>query len=200
MSADHSPTLHFWFDPLCPFTWATSTWARQAAAARGGHISWHIMSLAVLNENKSVPPQAAAAMAASWRPIRLLSAAAQHAPGSIGALYEAIGRKVHIDKQPVDDALLSEALEQAGLPASLLAAADDAAQDEAVRHSHQHGQDRVGVETGSPITAYDDGPAFFGPVVTPAPTGAAALDLWDALVLIAGVKELSELRRARQPL
>jgi hypothetical protein len=36
--------------------------------------------------------------------------------------------------------------------------------------------------------------------VSPAPTGGAALDLWDAMVAIGRVPQLSELKRARQPL
>jgi hypothetical protein len=118
----------------------------------------------------------------------------------VGRLYEAIGRRVHEDHRQVDDQLLSEALEESGLPRQLLAAADDTGLDAAVRDSHRQGQDRVGVESGSPITAFDSGPAFFGPVVAPAPTGDAALHLWDAMVAIARVPELAELKRARQSL
>lgn len=81
----------------------------------------------------------------------------------------------------------------------MIAAADDPAQDEPIRESHREGQ-RVGAETGSPITAYDDGPAFVGPVVSPAPTGTAALDHWYALTVIARVPQFSELKRSRQPL
>lgn len=116
MTGAPAATLHFWFDPGCPFTWATSSWAREAAAARDGRIDWHVMSLAVLNEGKPLPPQYQQAMAASWRPIRVLSGAAEHGPDAVGALYEAIGRRVHVDGRIVDDALLTEALAEAGLP------------------------------------------------------------------------------------
>lgn len=194
-------TVDFWFDPGCPFTWATSRWATEAAAARGGALRWHVMSLGVLNEGKPVPEQHKAAMARSWRPIRMLAAvAAEHGDDAVGRLYTAIGRRVHDDKRQVDDELLTEALQESGLPHQLLAAADDTALDAAVRDSHRKGQDSVGAESGSPITAFGGGPAFFGPVVSPAPTGAEALDLWDAMVAIGRVPALSELKRARQRL
>jgi hypothetical protein len=69
-----------------------------------------------------------------------------------------------------------------------------------VRESHRQGQEGVGAESGSPITSFGGGPAFFGPVVSPAPTGTEALELWDAMVAIGRVSGLSELKRARQSL
>jgi 2-hydroxychromene-2-carboxylate isomerase len=198
--ADPAGNVDFWFDPGCPFTWATSTWVREAASVRGAAVNWRVMSLAVLNEDKPIPERYREAMASSWRPVRVLAAAAASGPDAVGRLYEAIGRRVHVDGRRVDDQLLVEALEEAGLPRQLLDAADDPGVDALVRESHQRGQDEVGTESGSPITSFGGGPAFFGPVVAPAPTGGAALDLWDAMVAIGRVPELSELKRARQPL
>ena len=42
-----------------------------------------------------------------------------------------------------------------------------------------------------------DGAAMFGPVVTPAPKGQAALDLWDGLVLVTRTPGFYELKRSR---
>ena len=191
-------TAHFWFDPGCPFTWATSRWLREAATARGADIHWHLMSLAVLNEGRPVPEQYREAMALSWRPVRLLAAAERSAgPDAVGALYDTLGQQVHEQGRAVDDDVLSSALRAAGMPADLLAAADDPGFDEAVRASHARAQERVGMDSGSPITALGDGPAYFGPVVAPAPTGSAGTDLWDALVAISRVPQLSELKRGR---
>jgi hypothetical protein len=156
------------------------------------------MSLAVLHEDRPVPEKHRDAMARSWRPVRLLAAAEQAAgPEAVGALYEALGELVHEQARAVDDEVLRRALAAAGLPEDLLAAADDPAHDDAVRASHARGQARVGTESGSPITALGDGPAYFGPVVAPVPTGPAVTDLWDALVAASKVPQLSELKRAR---
>jgi hypothetical protein len=42
-----------------------------------------------------------------------------------------------------------------------------------------------------------NGVAFFGPVVTPAPKGQAAADLWDGAVLVASVPGFFEIKRTR---
>jgi hypothetical protein len=49
-------------------------------------LNWHVMSLAVLDEGTFVPTHHHQAMAASWRPIRVLSAAAAHGPDAVGTL------------------------------------------------------------------------------------------------------------------
>jgi hypothetical protein len=76
----------------------------------------------------------------------------------------------------------------------------DTSHDAAIRASHEEGQQRAGTESGSPVTAYDGGPGYFGPVVAPTPTGQAARDLLTALVALSRVGEFSELKRARAQL
>src|SRR5437762_2407587 len=71
--------------------------------------------------------------------------------------------------------------------------------DPAVRASHDEGQARVGTESGSPVTAIDDHPGFFGPVVVPVPEPDTADRLFEALRLLSGVPQFSELKRARNP-
>ena len=194
-------TAHFWFDPTCPFTWATSRWLHETAPAQGAQVEWRLMSLAVLNDGREVPEQHRAGMALSWRPLRLLAATSQVSGSeAVGALFAAIGTRIHEQRRTVDDALLAESLQEAGLPADLLAAADDASFDDAVRSSHTEAQERVGTESGSPVLAIGDGPAWFGPVVSPVPTGQAATDLWQGLVALSSVAQFSELKRGRLPL
>ena len=194
-------TVHFWFDPGCPFTWATSRWLRSAAAVHGAGVEWHVMSLAVLNEGTPVPEERLAAVAGSWRPVRVLTAAGRTGgSAAVGALYDALGEQVHERRRAADDDVLAEALATAGLPPHLLAAADDPSYDTAVRASHAQGQQRVGMDSGSPISALDDGPGYFGPVVAPVPDERAAAHLWDALVAISKVPQLSELKRGRAAL
>jgi 2-hydroxychromene-2-carboxylate isomerase len=194
-------TAHFWFDPGCPFTWATSRWLADTAPAQGAQVEWHLMSLAVLHEGEEVPEQRRAGMALSWRPLRLLAAAGRTADTpTVGALFTALGTRMHQQRRTVDDALLTESLEEAGLPADLLAAADDTSYDDDVRASHAQAQERVGTDSGSPVLALDDGPAWFGPVVAPVPTGQAATDLWQGLVALSSVAQFSELKRGRAPL
>ena len=194
-------TVRFWFDPTCPFTWATSCWLRETAPAQDAQVDWRLMSLAVLNDGKEVPEQHRAGMALSWRPLRLLAATdRKQDSAAVGALFAALGARLHEQQRTVDDALLAESLQEAGLPADLLAAADDASYDDDVRASHAEAQERVGTESGSPVLAIGAGPAWFGPVLAPVPTGQAATDLWQGLVALSSVAQFSELKRGRLPL
>ena len=194
-------TVHFWFDPTCPFTWATSCWLRETAPAQDAQVEWHLMSLAVLNDGQPVPERYRSGMALSWRALRVL-AAAERKDGSpaVGALFAALGARLHEQGRGIDDAVLAESLAEAGLPADLLAAADDGSLDDDVRASHQQAQERVGTDSGSPVLAFGDGPAWFGPVVSPVPTGQAATELWHGLEALSRVPQFSELKRGRTPL
>jgi hypothetical protein len=128
------------------------------------------MSLAVLNEGKPVPEQHKAAMA------QVLAAhpsargrGAEHGDDAVGRLYTAIGRRVHDDKRQVDDQLLTEALQDSGLPQQLLAAADDTALDAAVRDSHRQGRRAWGPRAEAPSPPSAAARRSSGPVVSPAP-------------------------------
>ena len=81
--------------------------------------------------------------------------------------------------------MISEALEEVGLPADLAAYAGKDTFDVQLRASHAEGISQVGEDVGTPIVSVN-GVAFFGPVVTPAPKGDAAGRLWDGAVLVAG--------------
>jgi 2-hydroxychromene-2-carboxylate isomerase len=190
--------ISFWIDPGCPWTWHTSRWLRSVAARRGADIDWRVMSLAVLNEGREVPEAYRERMAESWRLVRLLAAvAAEGGSSAVGRVYDAVGTIVHEEhRHPGEDDIV-KALDVAGLPHTLVGARDDDRVDAAVRESHHAGQRRVGTEAGSPVIAIDDGPGFFGPVVTSPPDAGDAERLLDALVLLSAVPTFSELKRAR---
>lgn len=193
-----TPTVEFWFDPACPFTWRTSRWLEDVATRRGIEVTWKLMSLSLLNEGKEVPEQYREPMRQGARALRVL-AAAQRSGGSeaVRALYTVLGTARHEKDQDYDDALLEAAVREIGLATEVAHAADDTSFDDAIRAGHEEAQQRVGTEAGSPVLAIDGGRGYFGPVVVPVPTGDEADRLFDAVRLISSVPSFSELKTAR---
>ena len=70
-----STRVDFWFDPSCPWAWMTSRWVDEVAAHRDLEVSWHIMSLAILNENNDVPESYRAFFPRALRYAQLVTAA-----------------------------------------------------------------------------------------------------------------------------
>jgi protein-disulfide isomerase-like protein with CxxC motif len=192
--------ITFYFDPMCPFTWRTSRWVRDVAGRTGEPVTWKFLSLAVLNEGKDVPEQFRPVLAFGRTAHRVLAAADQtYGQEAVERLYSALGRRLHYENAGPDTVTLAAAVAEAQLPADLVDAVEDSSLDTVVRASHDEAQARVGTETGSPVTAVDGGPGFFGPVVAPVPEGADADRLFEALRLLSAVPQFSELKRARIP-
>jgi len=194
----------FWFDPLCPWAWMTSRWMLEVEKVRPVEVRWHVMSLAVLNEPKldELPERYQELMKTAWGPVRVCIAAEQkHGSDVLGPLYTALGTRFHNQGLEKDRETIIAALEEAGLPADLADAADSDAYDTELRASHQAGIDLVGQEVGTPVIAVpgSDGEqiAFFGPVVTPAPKGDAAAQLWDGTLMVASIPGFYEIKRTR---
>lgn len=186
-----------WFDPVCPWAWLTSRWLMEVEQVRDVSVTWSLMSLAVLNRGRELSPQYQARMAAAWGPVRVIVAAKQaHGDQVIKPLYDAIGTRVHRGRRRDFDAVIEEALAECGLPATLAKAAGQKKHDAALKRSHKRGISLVGLDVGTPIVAVE-GVAFFGPVVTPAPTGEAAGRLWDGCRLVAATPGFYELKRSR---
>ncbi|MEU5430468.1 DsbA family protein [Streptomyces olivoreticuli] len=207
VTASEKTVADFWFDPQCPWAWMTSRWMLEVEKVRPVEVRWHVMSLAVLNENKldEIPEAFREAMlpgGSAWASVRVcIAAAKKHGPEVLGALYTALGTRFHVQGLPRDRATIEAALVEAGLPVELAEAGYTDAFDAELRASHQEGIDKVGQDVGTPVIAVPgaDGEqvAFFGPVVTPAPKGEAAARLWDGTLLVASTPGFYEIKRTR---
>ena len=192
--------VQFWFDPLCPWAWITSRWMLEVENVRPVHVDWRIMSLAYLNlvqhEGKGLSEEYLARMSKAWGPVRVCAAAAQDGGREVlGPLYTAIGTRFHNEGRR-DDAVLPEAVAEVGLPASIADAGTSTEFDDAIKKSHHEAFDEVGLDVGTPVLRIR-GKALFGPVITPAPRGEAAGELWDGLVLVSKADGFFELKRSR---
>ena len=192
-----SQQVDLWVDPACPWAWITSRWLLEAAAVRDLDVRFHVMSLAVLNENRELSPEYTEWLKTAYRPVRVLIAAEErHGNGVLEGLYSAMGTRRHVRQEKDWDEIITKSLADVGLEVDLVSAADDMNFDQALRRSHAEGMDPVGYDVGTPVIHVDD-IAFFGPVVTPAPKGEAAGRLYDGVMMVAGTPGFFEIKRAR---
>lgn len=190
--------VDLWFDPHCPWAWMTSRWLTEVAEVRGLNLHLHLMPLVIINEGKDVPADYRAKIDQQWQVVRVFQAAKDRLTAEQFAdLYTTVGTKFHPEGR-MDARLdvVAEALSELGLPADLIEVAEDSSLDDAFRATTAAAQALVGDDVGVPVIRYGDN-AFFGPVVTPAPTGDDALRLWDGFALVVSVPGLYELKRTR---
>jgi 2-hydroxychromene-2-carboxylate isomerase len=194
-TASEPTAVDFWFDPSCPWAWMTSRWVDEVAAHRDLQVTFHVMSLALLNEhNEGFAPETFTRLR---RYTRLVAAAAAlHGQAIVKPLYDALGTRIHVQAEKDQDAVISGALADVLLPDDFSRYADSDEFDLQMKDSHDDGIGRVGQDVGTPVIAVN-GTAFFGPVISPAPKGEIALTLWDGVVAAASYDGFFELKRSR---
>lgn len=181
-------SVDFFFDPGCPWTWRTSRWVLEVAPHRNVAVRWRAFSLDLKN---GAPPTTAQGA------LRIVEAVwADHGDDPIGRLYTEVGRRFHEHEDTSLDAVAG-ALAAAGLDAAYLGAAHDQRWDAEIRWSMDEATRVAGDDVGVPILVFDGEVGVCGPVMEPAPTGAAAVDLWDCVAGLARTPGFFELERSR---
>lgn len=196
-------TVDIWVDPMCPWAWMTSQWLLEVEKVRDVEARFNIMSLSYLNEGREgLSDEYRAMMENGWGPVRL-AIAVEQAGGkdALRAYYLKLGTLRHNHKRGFSSSSYKAALEAAGVSTDLVERANDSSLDEALKASHHRGMDAVGNDVGTPVVHFPrkggGTSAYFGPVMTPPPTGEDAGLLWDGLLALAQVEGFYELKRSR---
>jgi hypothetical protein len=200
--------LRFWFDPVCPFAWMTSKWVRMVADRRDYAVEWRLISLRLLNAHVDYdahfPPDYEAGHTAGLRLLRVAARVREeHGQDALSAFYLAGGQRIFETDggaDPAQDtrALAESILADAGLPAALAGAVDEASRDAAIQAETDEALALTGKDVGTPILQFrpPDGVSFFGPVISRLPDEEQAAELWDHVVALAGFAGFAELKRS----
>lgn len=186
--------LTFYFDPLCPWAWLTSLWAREVRREVDLDITWKFFSLAQVNELD----------ADRNGPLRICAQVRREAGNEgVDRAYLAFGRMTHERRERWEtfEELLPTAraaLEEVGLDGEIpRRALEDESTLADVLAEHTEAVERYDA-FGVPWLVLDDGTkGFFGPVIGDRPEGADAVDLWNHFVYASSRPYLFELKRGR---
>jgi len=193
--------VEFFFDPVCTWSWIASRWLVEVAPLRGLRLHWRSFSKLIGLGTEGLRDCDLTSRTASHRSLRVMEAVRVDHPEAICGLYEAmIGRAtVEQDKARPLFADLPATLGAAGLDSRYAAAAYDERWDDEIRKSMAKVYEVVGEGARTPVTVLwlDRPVGFQGPLVSPAPTGAQALDLWDSFLRLASVPGVFEISRPR---
>ena len=190
-------TVDFWFDPICPWAWMTSRWMLEVELVRPVKTVFHVMSLSVLNDGRDISEDYRSMLAKGWAPVRVaLAVEERYGQEQLRAFYTAIGTRIHLQQQGFGRDTIEGALTDVGLPSELADAGDAGDNDDALRASHHAGMDPVGYDVGTPVIHVGE-VAFFGPVMSPAPKGEQAGQVYDGVLALASYEGFFELKRTR---
>jgi hypothetical protein len=220
-------SVEVFVDPSCPWAWVTSRWVAQVAPQRDLVVTWRSYCLEIRDDYGVAPTMpdkyreaALAGHALSHRMLRIFEAArAAHGEDAVDALYTAWGGRFFArsgtggsaaggsaaggsaagGSAAGGGALLADCLAACSFDADLLGAADDEKWDAPIVEAMEVAYAFGGPKTQTPTIVIGDDPphGFKGPVMAPAPTGEAALRMWDAIVVLSREPGFFEITRPR---
>ena len=199
--------VEFYVDPSCPWAWITSRWIKEVAPHRDLNVIWRSYCLEIRDDYGVVPTMpenmraaAIAGHALSHRVLRVFEAArTESGENAVDALYTEWGHTFFDRDAARDDTVIAGCISAAGLDAALVEAADDDKWDTPIVEAMEVAYTFGGPKTQTPTIVVRSDPAhgFKGPVMAPAPTGEAAVRMWDAIVVLSAEPGFFEITRPR---
>jgi 2-hydroxychromene-2-carboxylate isomerase len=194
-----SDSILFYFDPMCPYAYQTSTWIRDVRAQVGLDIAWRFFSLEEVNlvAGKRHPWDRPWSFGFGQMRVGALIRR-ELGNDAVDRWYETVGHAFFYGgvKTHVPDTH-AEVIAGAGFDPSLVerAIADESTLTE-VRDEHIDAVARYGAH-GVPTIVFESGYAVYGPVVVPAPMGDDAVALWELTRNMQRFPHLYELRHPK---
>jgi len=203
--------LEFFFDPVCPWAWITSRWVTEVQQLRDYEVTWRFICLKMINEHRTeewyTPEYRAGHMAGLYGMRVADQVRIEHGNEEVGDVYTALGEAIHLHKRrpeliadPVS--FMEQLLKSCGLSPDSATAALDESHDAYIRAETDLALERAGKDVGTPIITFRPGQpneaSFFGPVISTIPRGDAALQLWDAVEIVALTSCMAELKRSNR--
>ena len=165
-------------------------------------INWRFFSLKIINKDRKVSEDYKILQEIGLKALRVAAAVRREfGNDGVGEIYTALGAVYHHDEGDIDDVeSLAEILTVCGLPPNLATAAEDESFDDDIQADMDLAIAKAGTDVGVPQIVLDggQGPGFFGPVMSPAPTGEDAVKFWDAIIAAGSVEGFFELKRTRE--
>ena len=165
-------------------------------------VNWKFFSLKIINKDRDVPEDYKILHGIGLKALRVAAAVRREfGNDGVGKIYTAMGAIYHHDEGDIDEpAALEKILIACGLPAGLAAEAENESLDKDIQADMDLAIAKAGTDVGVPQIVLDGGrgPGFFGPVMSPAPTGEDAVKFWDAIIAAGSVPGFFELKRTRE--
>jgi 2-hydroxychromene-2-carboxylate isomerase len=188
-------SVRLYFDPLCPWAWQGARWMTAVSEVRDVEVEWRLFSLQMVNASNGPPESRGAPGAAALRTLALV----RRSDGNLGVgrTYREMGALVHDRGARLSNETIRQALDDAGLDPHLVdrALSDESTMDDVIAE-HTEAVEQVGC-VGVPTIALPSGKSIFGPVVSTAPAGELAAQLWDRVRWLTELDGFFELKRSR---
>ncbi|MGB0877425.1 MAG: DsbA family oxidoreductase, partial [Mycobacterium sp.] len=179
MTTAEPVSIAFHFDVMCPWAYQTSKWIRTVRESVPLQIDWRFFSLEEINREEGKKHPWERDWSYGWGMMRVAAMLRRSSMSDCDRFYEAAGRALHEEsRKPHRPEVAAQICADLGLdPSVVQAAIDDPTTHDEVKADHDAVVARGGF--GVPTLIFDGDRHVYGPVVAPAPTGTAALDLWN---------------------
>ncbi len=180
-----------WYDPACPWCWVTSRWLVDVRAQRAGTadpviLLWRPFSL-LWKTGAEMSDKGREKFGLGLATLRVVEAARAAGIELADELHTAVGTRIHHDGERTWEGLVPT-FKDAGLDDVLIGAGAGTMFDAAIQAGMDEAMLGAGEDIGIPCIRVGGTcrSTFFGPILSPAPTGADAVRLFDGLVAVIG--------------